>query len=290
MRHVDEGRYYLPDAEEHKRETLITTAIDAVPVQCLRIGGPSFVPMWAAIFTGGLFIFATFYWWAAAMVSGVLACVTIAYWLWTATAIIPEKPAKPVGFDVTLPLYAAGQASVGWWAMFIMMLGDTTAFVSLVFGYFFYWTLRPDFLAAVGGPGTFWPTIAAALGIGAWLLTLLARRANRRDDQRLFYLALSIGAVASAGSATALVAAPLVTGLDPQRHVYDATVWVLVVWTAAHLALGTLMQLYCVARRAAKRMDAWHDIDMRNVSLYWHFAAFTCAATVAVIAGFPVVT
>jgi cytochrome c oxidase subunit I+III len=289
VRHVDEGRYYLPDAEEHKRETLITTAIDSIPIQCLRIGGPSFVPMWAAIFTGGLFIFPTFHLWWPALVSGILALVVILYWLWTATAIIPEKPDKPVGFGVTLPLYASGQASVGWWAMFITMLGDTTAFVSLLFGYFFYWTLRPDFLSDVSGPGAFWPLIALALGVTSWALTLLARRANRRDASSLFYLGLALGAATSITSAAALIAAPMLTGLDPQRHVYDAIVWVLVLWAAAHLTAGTLMQLYCLARRAARRMDARHDIDMSNVGLYWHFAAVTCVLTVAVIAGFPLV-
>jgi cytochrome c oxidase subunit I+III len=52
--------------------------------------------------------------------------------------MIPEKDQKHVGLGVTLPLYASGQASVGWWAMLITMLGDSTAFMSLVFGYFFY--------------------------------------------------------------------------------------------------------------------------------------------------------
>ena len=289
MRHVDEGRFYLPDAEEMKRETLITTAIDAAPVQCLRIGGPTWVPMWAAIFTGGVFILSTFYLWWPAAISGVLALGAILYWLWTGTAIIPEKPEKAVGFGVTLPLYASGQTSVGWWAMFITMLGDTTAFVSLLFGYFFYWTLRPDFLADVSGPGTFWPIVAAALALGSWLLTIAARRANRRDVTGVFYGSLLIGTVLAVTSAAALIAAPMTTGLDPQRHVYDAIVWVLVIWTVVHLAGGALMQLYCVARRAARRMDAHHDIDMANVGLYWHFAALTCVLTVAVIAGFPLI-
>jgi cytochrome c oxidase subunit I+III len=287
IQHIDEGRFYLPDAEERKRETLITTPIDAVPVQCLRIGGPSWVPMWAAIFTGGVFILSTFHLWWPALMSGVLAFVVILYWLWTATAMIPEKPEKAVGFDTTLPLYASGQASVGWWAMFIMMLGDSTAFVSLLFGYFFYWTLRPDFLSGVGGPGWFWPLIAMSLGVASWIVTIIARRANRRDAAGVFYAAMIGGTLTSVGSAAALVAAPLLTGLDPQRHVYDATVWVIVVWTVAHLLLGTVMQLYCIARRAAKRMDARHDIDASNVGLYWHFAGLTCVLAVAVIAGFP---
>jgi cytochrome c oxidase subunit I+III len=60
MRDVDEGRFYLPDAEEGKRETLVTTSIDAQPIQCLRVPGPTFLTFFAAMFTGGVFIFSTF--------------------------------------------------------------------------------------------------------------------------------------------------------------------------------------------------------------------------------------
>jgi cytochrome c oxidase subunit I+III len=63
VRDVDEGRFYLPDAEEGLRETLVTTPIDARPTQCLRVPGPSFLPMIAAVFTGATFIAATYHWW-----------------------------------------------------------------------------------------------------------------------------------------------------------------------------------------------------------------------------------
>jgi cytochrome c oxidase subunit I+III len=36
-------------------------------------------------------------------------------------------------------------------------------------------------------------------------------------------------------------------------------------------------------------MTARYDIDITNVTLYWHFAALTAVITVAVIAGFPMV-
>jgi hypothetical protein len=47
VRDVDQGRFYLPDAEEGRRETLVTSVIDAKPVQVLRLPGPSFIPLWA---------------------------------------------------------------------------------------------------------------------------------------------------------------------------------------------------------------------------------------------------
>jgi cytochrome c oxidase subunit I+III len=216
----------------------------------------------------------------------VLAFVTILVWLWTGTAMIPEKDEKPVGLGLTLPLYASGQLSVGWWAMLITMLGDLTAFVSLVFGYFFYWSLRPGFILEGSEPGWFWPVIALAATLAAWLLTVGARQINRRDRPGAFYGMLALAAALAAGAAVAMVSG--VMQLHPQRHVYDAIVWTLVIWVVLHLGLGIVMHLYCTARRAAGRMTHRHDIDITNTALYWHFVAAQMAITVAVTAGFPV--
>jgi cytochrome c oxidase subunit I+III len=291
MRDVDEGRYYLPDAEEGLRETLVTSAIDARPMQCLRVPGPTFITLAAAVFTGGFFIFGTFYLWIPAVLSGVVAVVLIFVWLWTGTAVIPERREKDVGLGLTLPLYASGPASVGWWAMLITMLGDLTAFVSLVFGYFFYWTIHEDFPPdGAPGPGVFWPVVAAALGLASWVLTLLARRWNRADSKPGFYGAIGMAALLAVAAGGALLVGPWHNGMDPTEHVHPAIVWILVLWTALHVGVGAVMQLYCAARRLAGRMTAEYDIDMANVALYWHFVALTVAITVAVVAGFPLVS
>ncbi|QBQ55353.1 cytochrome c oxidase subunit I [Nitrosococcus wardiae] len=288
MRDVDEGRFYLPDAEEGKRETIITTTIDAQPIQCLRVPGPTFLTFFAAMFTGGVFIFGTFHWWWPAAISGVLALGTILVWLWTGTALIPEKKEKYVGLGLTLPLYGSGPNSVGWWAMFITMLGDMVAYVSLVFGYFFYWTIHDDFPPdPAAGPGVFWPLAAAVLLLGAWLLTVLAHHWNRRGRTLIFYGALLGAVVMAVAGGIALLAGPWLGGLDPASHVYPAIVWVLVLWTVIHIVVGVIMQLYCIIRRLAGRLTSRHDIDIANVKLYWHFMAVTAVTTVAVIAGFP---
>jgi cytochrome c oxidase subunit I+III len=289
-RDVEEGRFYLPDAEEGKRETLVSSVIDALPIQCLRLPGPTFITLFAALFTGGIFIFATFQWWWLTAISTVLALAAILVWLWTGTAFIPEKDEKDVGHGLKLPLYQSGPSSVGWWAMFITMLGDLTAFVSLVFAYFFFWTIHNDFPPKPApGPGVFWPAVAGGLSLVAWVLVVLARRWNKRDWTFGTYGALIVGAVLAGGGAAALIAGPWTTALNPVSHVYPATVWVLVGWTALHIVLGVVMQLYCVARRAAGYLSARHDIDIWNVTLYWHFTAITVLITVAVIAGFPLV-
>jgi cytochrome c oxidase subunit I+III len=131
--------------------------------------------------------------------------------------------------------------------------------------------------------------VAVVLLLGAWLLTVGARRWNQRDRALSFYLGLLFAAVLSLAGGGALLAGPWLSNLDPTSHVYPAIVWVLVLWGAIHVAVGLIMQLYCMARRLAGRMTARYDIDITNVALYWHFSAITVAITIAVIAGFPLV-
>jgi len=290
LRDIDEGRYFLPDAEEGLRETLVTSVIDARPEQCLRVAGPSYMPFIAAAFTAGFFILATFYYWLLATTSGIAAVVMLIAWAWRGTGAIPEKRAKDIGLGVTLPLYRSGPASVGWWAMFITMLGDFTAFMSLVFGYFFYWTSRDGFPPdPLTGPGTFWPLVGGGLLLAAWVATVVARYANRRERAAGMYMALLVAVVLALAGSLALFAGPWTTGLNPTEHVYPATVWVLVGWTILHVLLGVLMLVFCAARRAAGKLTSEYDADIVNVLLYWHFLALTAAITVAVVAGFPLV-
>jgi cytochrome c oxidase subunit I+III len=289
-RDVDQGRFYLPDAEEGRRETLVCSVIDSQPLQCQRLPGPSFVTLMAALTTGGFFVFGTFHQWWPALVSLALSLVVVCYWLWTGTAHLPEKERKDVGLGLTLPLYVSGTASIGWWGMFVTMLADLTAFVCLIFGYFFFWTIHEDFPPRdAGGSESVWFALAGASVILAWLATLLARRWNVQDRAFRCHAALLCAAGLSVAGIVALLQAPRAGGLDPTSHAYPAVVWVLSSWTALHVAVGIVMLFYCFARRLAGRMTARHDIDLQNVALYWHFTLLTTLITVLVCAGFPIV-
>lgn len=190
-----------------------------------------------------------------------------------------------------MPIYVSGPQAVGWWAMFITMLGDMTAFIALVFGYFFYWTIHEDFPPdPLPGPGVLWPVVSLLLFVASWWLTILSRRWNRTDHAKAYYGVLTTAALLTIAGGVALVAGPWTTELDPTSHVYPAIVWILVIWTAGHAAVGFIMQAYCIARRAAGKMTSRYDADICNVTLYWHFLALTAVITVATIAGFPLLT
>ncbi len=284
---IDAGEGFLPDAAEGRRETLVTSALDAAPVQVLRIGGPGWLPLAAAAGLGAVFVFATFKLWLPTAAGAALFLWALLRWLWRGTAEIPEAPAKDAGQGLHLPLYVSGPASTGWWAMFITMTGDLTAFLGLLFGYFFFWTVHEDFTAGFDGPGWGWPLAAGLLVAAAWGATLAARIVNRRGSPSAARLWLLAGIGLGGAAALALLAGPWATGLDPAAHSYPAIVWTLAGWAALHLAAGMLMQAYAYARLWKGKATPTHDADLWNVTLYWHFAAFSAALTALVIGGFP---
>src|SRR5690606_14408172 len=242
-REVRAGNGYLSDAREGRRETLVTSVLDAEPEQVLRVGGTSYVTILSAVTLGMVFIALTFKWWIVSLVSGACFVGAVLYWLWTGTGEIPEKDGKDIGKGISLPLYASGVKSVGWWAMFITMTGDATAFASLVFGYFFFWTIHQDFTGGQAGPGPFWPLAALTCFALAWAATLCARETNRRSRLKPARMLLIAGIALSAAGCAAALAGPWNAGMDPTAHVYPAIVWILVIWTTVHGALGIVMQL-----------------------------------------------
>ena len=287
---VDEGRFFLPDAEEGRRETIVTTVLDARPLQVLRLGGPSWKPMMTAVALGSVFILTTYHLYWQALVGAVATLAMVLWWLWTGTAEIPEKDEKPIGHGMKLPLYISGASASGWWAMFITMMADATAFAGLVFGYFFFWTRHEDFPPSgpgMDGPGSFWPMVALALTLVSWAMTVAARETNARGLVGAARLLLAAGAVLTLGALGAGLAGPWLSDLQPKLHVYPAIVWTLAIWTAAHSGVGAICQLYALARSLAGRMTPRHDADVRNITVYYHFLAITAIVTYATIGLFP---
>jgi cytochrome c oxidase subunit I+III len=138
-----------------------------------------------------------------------------------------------------------------------------------------------------GAPGLLWPMVALALGVASWLLTIAAREANGAGRIGLARTALLAGICASGAGVFAGLAGPWLSGLDPTAHSYPAIVWTLAIWTSLHAAVAVIMQAYALARSLFGRMDAHHDADIRNVTVYMYFFALTAVVAYATIGLFP---
>ncbi|SFG83730.1 cytochrome c oxidase subunit 1 [Palleronia marisminoris] len=283
---MDAGGYYLPDAQEGLRETIVTSAIDAQPQFVARITGPAWCTMWAAAFTGGAFILPVFHMYIPAMICAVLATACVIYWLWTSTALIPEHPMKDVGMGLQLPTYVSGPSAPGWWGVFITMLGDMTAFASLIFGVFFYWTASEQFPPPLAEHADGALVLASAVLYGAaWGATRVARPLNRDGQVALAQVLLAGGALAAALGAGALVWSIL--HLDPTSHVYPAILYAIAVWTAVHTIPGIIMQFYCLAGTIFGKIRPTYDAPIWNTVLFWHFLLVTALVAAFTIGALP---
>jgi cytochrome c oxidase subunit I+III len=284
---VDHGRFLIPDAPDLRRETIISSVVDAEPEQVLRVPGNSWWPLLAAIPTGGFFIAATFHAWVITGVSGVLAGAAILGWLWT-TAERADPNRRDAGCGYVLPRYVSGPPSVGWWAMFITVLADGTAFVSLIFAYFFYWTVSEAWPPALVGehslllPAAAAPFLLLAAGLIRWSVTAL-----RLVQTGRFKLAVCLGCGALLAAAALQIRWLLGAGLDPTAHAYPAIVWTLYGYFLFHVVLAVVMGLYVLARFFAGHLAPGYDIDLRNVALFWYFTVLQGMLAMATIHLFP---
>ncbi|NDV51143.1 cytochrome c oxidase subunit I [Salipiger sp. PrR003] len=285
---MDRGEWFLPDAEEGKRELIITDILDARPLYVQRVGGPSYLTLGSAFCLGAVFILATFHLWTLTLLFGAGFVGFTLWWLWTGTSEIPEKPEKEAGRGLVLPTYAQGNNAPGWWAVFITMTGDMTAFMGLVFSYFFYWTALPNFLpGAAKLPGFGWLLLGLALLLVGWATALLARErlAGGSTGQAM---ALLLGGVPLAALGIgAWCWAAWSAGLNPTETSFDATVWVLILWMGLHLLLDAVMRLYVAARIWRGRCTPRYRADCVNLTLFTHFLALTAVVIFALLALFP---
>ena len=287
---VDNGRFLIPDAPDMQRETIITSVVEAEPEQVLRVPGNSWWPLIAAIPTGGFFIFATFHLWTPTLISGALAFAAILGWLWT-TAERAEPNRRDAGCGYVLPRYVSGPQSVGWWAMFIAVLADGTAYVSLIFGYFFYWTVSEAWPPPqTGEPGLLLPALALpflllAAGLMRWSVVAL-----RLVQTGRFKLAVCLGGLALSAAAALQLLWLLGADLDPTAHAYPAIVWTIYGYYLFHIGLALVMGLYVLARFFAGHLAPGFDIDLRNTALFWYYTAFQGVLAMATIHLFPLVS
>ena len=228
LRDYDEGRFFLPDAEEGRREMLVTSTIDAAPVQCMRIAGPTFITLIAAIFVGGIFIFPTYKMYSLEGVSAVLAlgrdprsgCGP-------APARFPRRTTKDVGLGVHAAALRVRTRPVGWWAMCITMLGDLhrvrLAGVRLLLLLDARRAFLPD---AAHGPHAGGPLAAASWWARRGRSPSAPRLERRRPGPRLLRR-VGPGGRQRGARRRRLVGTLAGSPLDPVASAYAATVWLL---------------------------------------------------------------
>jgi cytochrome c oxidase subunit I+III len=281
---VEAGQHYLPGVVSGGRETLVTSPIDARPEYLLRLPGPSWLPLLAGVGTAIFFLALTVKWFIIATAGAVMAVVSIFRWLWE-TDPAPTGRLHDIGGGIQLPAYMSGSRSHSWWAMVVLMLVDGSIFASMVFAFFYFWTLAPQ---GFPPPGLALPD-ATSLWFAAlaWLASAAAMGAANRtlahNARGVFHAVLGLAIVLSWLALAANLQALWAVGLRPQLHAFAAITYTLVAWQGLHAVLLTAMGGYTLARSAARLVDAVRRNTFDNTRIFWYYCAAQALATIGVL-------
>jgi cytochrome c oxidase subunit I+III len=270
---VDRGQHFLPGTPSGERETLVTSPIDAQPQYLMRLPGSSWLPLIAGVGTAAFFLFLTVKMFVASCIGGVIAVASIMKWLW-ALDPAPSGKLQDIGGGVRLPDYVSGPSSHSWWAMVVLMLVDGSIFGSLVFAFFYLWTIAPQ-----GWPPEGWGVMSLSWSIAAavlWCLSsaamAIARKRLALDSRAGLVLTLTVALLIAWAAFACNLQALITNGLRPGEHAYAATLGTMAAWQGLHVVLLTFMALFTMARAGAGLVDSVRRNVFDNTRIMWHYS------------------
>ncbi|WP_186420521.1 cytochrome c oxidase subunit I [Bosea sp. CS1GBMeth4] len=287
-RDVDAGRHYLPGTATGGRETLVTSSLEARPGHLLRLPGPGWAHVFAAVFTAGFFLLLTVKAVALALACGVAAVAAMLVWMRESDP--PPAGMVDLGGGVAVPTYASGPASHSWWAVVVLLLVAAALYSSYLFGYLYLWTVSPqqwparEALPPLGRTG--FSLLMLAVSAGALLMArgLLAAGGPRRG-----LLAITV----AAGVASLLAAlghdlwSNWASGLRPQASGHAALVYANAVLQGQLAGAVAVMAGFALSRIATGQVDGTRRVVFDNLALLWAYAVGQGAVGLALTQGFP---
>ncbi len=282
---IQQGHYHLPHADSGRRETIITTAVDARPDHVLNLPMPTYIPMATAVCVTVCFIALTFKANQLALAAALLTLPLVYLWVWRTEAPVGET--IDIGHGVHLPAYVSGARSVLYTGVVVALIFDLVTYGALVFSYLYLFTVRglpwpPEGYAVHDLPAAAWP---AALCLGLLIVGVATGRLLRRDRR----LSAALGSLVLLALHAATVAALLrwMAPVPAVADAYGATLWTLAGYGMGHLVISIVMLGYVLIALAAGRLGAQRPLAMQNTLLVSHFSAGLTLSVLALVTLFP---
>jgi cytochrome c oxidase subunit I+III len=290
-REVDSGQHFLPGTATGRRESIVTSPVEAQPQYLAILPGPSWLPLVAGAGTAAFFLLLTVKMTVPAAIGGVVAVVAMWRWLWQSDQGPVHAPVD-AGEGTKLPVYVTGPVSHSWWAMVVLMFVSGTIFACLVFAYFYYWTVAPGAWPPLPGalPVVTWPLAAALLWLGSAFSLRWARRALERYRYGRFRLGVGLALLAALAAFGVGLYGQYRTGLLPTEHAYAAVVYAFHAYQGLFVAVVAIMATYLIARSWAGLLDGIRRVSFDNCRLFWLYAVGQGLAGLAIMYASPLLS
>jgi cytochrome c oxidase subunit I+III len=288
LERIQGGDEYLATAPEGRREVFTTSILDGTPQHVARLPGPTYLPMFAALATAVVFVGVLISAYTAAAAGAAAFLVILLVWLWEP---LPEKPTKEVGKGLRLPIDIGDHTSSGWAGAIVFLLVDAAIFASLVYSYFYLWTV-----AEVWPPPGYRPILEVPALLGAALLlaslpaAVVAHHGASSGRPGVALIGLAVTVVLFAAMLGVGYWAWLGFPFAIDSHAYGALVVSLALCLALHALLAVGAAGFAIARILAVGMTREHSLAVRVAALLSFYAILQGVMVFAVIYLSPDVT
>jgi cytochrome c oxidase subunit I+III len=283
VKRVEAGEFYLAYPASGGRETIVTSPVEAEPQSLLRLPGPGWSPVLAAIGTAGFFMLLTVKATALAIFSGGLAIALALVWMWR------SDPASiglvDVGRGERLPTYVSGPTSHAWWAMIVLILVAASLYLSFMFSYLYIWTVSPQVWPRGNLPPLSAPAVSAALLVASVIFMTNAGRLLEKPIA--FSLITGLAVICASAALGHEVWTAIGAGFRPESDAHAALVFMAHFLQLEILAPGIVMALFAIARALTGALTTHRRVVFDNAWLWWNYVIAQGIAGLVVVHGFP---
>ncbi|QBQ55718.1 cytochrome c oxidase subunit I [Nitrosococcus wardiae] len=287
---VERGAYFLGDANVQRRETLMTGTLRAKPEQIAVLAGNTWTPLITAIFTLLFFIgfLAQIYWFAA--IGLALALTALLFWAWQGGDKSHEATLE-AGCGYHLPIHFSCQQSPGWWGMLITLVVNIALFGSLIFAYFYLWTVSPAWPpAGYRDIDLLLPSIGMAMLLASGGAIYWGGAENRirhpRHNKRMRFSYIA-GIVLAMGFIGLQTIALLLSDISAKSHAYGALLYTISGFQIIYVFIAILMAGFVVLRSYFGYIDQHRPVESSVTATFWYYMILQWLAGFATIHLFP---
>lgn len=269
---IADGDYGLPDAGHGRRELFGTDAISARVKEVVHLPTNSWWPLLAALGLAVVCISLLLRVYPLALAGCVLAAIFLLRWSWENGV---QRHAAPLGVDEPTkpPLHSRTQDGPGRWGMLVTLMADAALYLSLLFGWFYLWTVAPNWRLPDQPVFELLGLVlcGALLTAACWRYQHLVRQLQQGKDEGLNWAVMQ---VALLGLAHTLVLLKLLfdAGLQPQSLTHDAIILVMLCYLLFHSGLASVLTLLQAWRVRLGYVSAQLPYETLVLRPFWQYS------------------
>ena len=221
------------------------------------------------------------------MIATVATLIVLFRWSWengAHPAAAPDaqtQPGEP-------PLHSRTFDGPGLWGMGVTLLANGTLYLSLLFGWFYLWTVSPEWMVPEHSDLNGWLMFASAvvLSAGTLWMRLVPGRLRRGSGGQLM---LNLGAITAIGAVqwAMLLWLLLTANLRVTETAHDAVVFVILAYGLIHCGLATILTLLQTLRVMYGYVGDKAPYEVVVVEQLWYYNLGVIWSAYAAIVLFP---